>query len=479
GIRSSRLWISANGEENIYYPPVEADLWYQICFGYSLTSNEVTATVNGEESSSRITLQNSMSNNTDQKICLGSNEDISSFVGDIALFYVTLNTNETELEEADMSSPSCNSSIPEEAILVQDELWQTYGNAKVEQFVGDLCQNTSQIIVLNISDFRFNQLEMCKQLGGKPLQIDDIQKLYDKDISEIRSCTAINNHISWIDDTSFVENNENIETLCKTVMTNFSLGYKICISDLNCIICSASRSREISLYGDIQYFDRKFSLFRDIGSMPYLAGATSKIEQVGKVWVLSSFEHRQTFNLKGSALPYGRKTWTSGTMSKTLTLTKCSSSEYSCDNGECIPFNQRCDSQSDCQDKSDEVECIKVFSKAGYSKENTPLLDEDDNVYLKMLMGIFAIEPITTEKGEGSVDSWMAINWTEPRIYLKHLYDDVSQIDCNNIWYPKPNLVAGYENMGYEYEMNNYKTTCWVYQSENTTTEADITDHRM
>ena len=35
----------------------------------------------------------------------------------------------------------------------------------------------------------------------------------------------------------------------------------------------------------------------------------------------------------------------------------CDSTEFTCDNGDCIPQNYECDGISDCDDKSDEENC--------------------------------------------------------------------------------------------------------------------------
>ena len=45
-------------------------------------------------------------------------------------------------------------------------------------------------------------------------------------------------------------------------------------------------------------------------------------------------------------------------------ISECSTEEYECSMGLCIPLYQRCDGSSQCPDGSDEYNCGEIFSKA-------------------------------------------------------------------------------------------------------------------
>ncbi|XP_053641290.2 uncharacterized protein [Cherax quadricarinatus] len=79
-----------------------------------------------------------------------------------------------------------------------------------------------------------------------------------------------------------------------------------------------------------------------------------------------------------SRWPMGRRNWTmesevcerKGT--QVLQLSSCMNSEFTCKDGSCIPRLQRCDRRPDCQDESDEQECLLVERPLGYHHNLPP-----------------------------------------------------------------------------------------------------------
>ena len=63
-----------------------------------------------------------------------------------------------------------------------------------------------------------------------------------------------------------------------------------------------------------------------------------------------------------------------------LTLSTCKDDEFACSNGLCIDIVKRCDSKTDCRDKSDEFGCRRINPDKSYQKFIAPPLYKHQNV---------------------------------------------------------------------------------------------------
>lgn len=58
--------------------------------------------------------------------------------------------------------------------------------------------------------------------------------------------------------------------------------------------------------------------------------------------------------------------------SLTLKLSGCSEDQFTCDDGQCVDINSRCDQINDCRDESDEHGCQLLVLNNGYNREVPP-----------------------------------------------------------------------------------------------------------
>ena len=59
-------------------------------------------------------------------------------------------------------------------------------------------------------------------------------------------------------------------------------------------------------------------------------------------------------------------------MTSTVTLSTCSSDQFTCDNGLCINILNRCNLRTDCFDLSDEIDCRKIQPGDSYQTHIAP-----------------------------------------------------------------------------------------------------------
>ena len=56
-----------------------------------------------------------------------------------------------------------------------------------------------------------------------------------------------------------------------------------------------------------------------------------------------------------------------------MKLTGCSSTQFTCDDGQCVNMEQRCNQVTDCEDKSDEFNCKILALERGYNQRVPPV----------------------------------------------------------------------------------------------------------
>ena len=99
-------------------------------------------------------------------------------------------------------------------------------------------------------------------------------------------------------------------------------------------------------------------------------GWTLSWEPSQKLWAISSVKYPgvMAFHVQSSEYPLGKKVWkivndtkrSSDEQETVLSLTPCNKDQYTCENGICIDMERRCDQRFDCEDVSDEKNCLMV-----------------------------------------------------------------------------------------------------------------------
>ena len=90
-----------------------------------------------------------------------------------------------------------------------------------------------------------------------------------------------------------------------------------------------------------------------------------------------------TTSARETSFVLGRQNWTINSdspecnngepYSTQLKISGCNSDgEFTCDDGQCVTMEQRCDQIADCNDKSDEKGCKMLVTEKGYNKRVPP-----------------------------------------------------------------------------------------------------------
>ena len=67
-------------------------------------------------------------------------------------------------------------------------------------------------------------------------------------------------------------------------------------------------------------------------------------------------------------------------------MSGCLKGNFTCDDGQCVSMEQRCDQLPDCRDKSDERNCKILVLEKDYNKNVPPVVSKEDGT--KVLIGV-------------------------------------------------------------------------------------------
>ena len=116
--------------------------------------------------------------------------------------------------------------------------------------------------------------------------------------------------------------------------------------------------------------------------------ATAQIRHVSALggWILQDdwSDASAVINASQESYALGKHTWTiSGDSEKCskgqssykiqMKLTGCKEDEFTCDDGQCVRMEKRCNQVPDCRDKSDEKGCRLIILEDGYNKNIPPI----------------------------------------------------------------------------------------------------------
>ena len=131
-----------------------------------------------------------------------------------------------------------------------------------------------------------------------------------------------------------------------------------------------------------------------------------------------------------------------------LKLTGCKNHEFTCNDGQCIRMDKRCDQMPQCEDKSDEQNCKTLVLEYSYNKEVPPgvvegkKLREDKSLHVKVALTLQKVVAIEEVDHSISFKFKIFLRWFENRATFENLKNDSTKNllrpeEVRMLWLPR------------------------------------------
>ena len=77
-----------------------------------------------------------------------------------------------------------------------------------------------------------------------------------------------------------------------------------------------------------------------------------------------------------------------------LKMSGCQEGSFTCNDGQCVSMEQRCDQLPDCRDKSDEENCHVVVLERSYNKNVPPIITKTEKLNVAISLDILKLVDI-------------------------------------------------------------------------------------
>lgn len=358
--------------------------------------------------------------------------------------------------------------------LVMGSGWLLRGAALQNFETGQMCSSAPRPMLIQPAGTYAEILTSCHALGGALLtqnEADEAALILARGTND--SCLTEDGLATWMarDEADvWSPRTVSVEDECPALGVD-GATWTACVRSFSCSVCLLPPAVMYNLYGhDGSLFDNSFYVNASAGE-PQLRGvAGSHITRRGKGWVLGSELHGEEWTLEDAVVPAGRRQWLTEDGDLVLTLTTCLTTEFACDDGQCIAHTLRCDNVAQCDDQSDERNCLVVQQPSGYDPYYPPPPRPGESVPLDLeyQAHVYSIEDVTTEGGVVTMSVGVTLTWFDPRLKFVNLKPQVKNyFPCQKVWTPSVRAVSGHGE-GTVIDAESHEDLCFAFANDET-----------
>ena len=171
-----------------------------------------------------------------------------------------------------------------------------------------------------------------------------------------------------------------------------------------------------------------------------------------KIWMLDVIDSNVTGTSSASFATFtlGKHNWTikgdegcssEDTYITELKMSGCQEENFTCNDGQCVEMDLRCNQFPDCRDESDERNCNILVLKDGYNKK-VPPVNSSDPVDVSVSIDLLRLVDIDEEDYSIEIQFEITLVWKEKRATFQNLkkrdsLNTLSEKDIDTLWLPK------------------------------------------
>ena len=274
----------------------------------------------------------------------------------------------------------------------------------------------------------------------------------------------LNLTIPWIDSEPNGGRNEN----CADMDLSYSLHWNDERCEREGVGCICTRNQpppRLKLHGlcpgsAVDTFYQPVNEFANLARVKLIGLYHSSIEYdlEERKWKLSVAESMVAGSSKVALATFtlGRQNWTisgdvgcnsdgGGEYTKELKMSGCVEGNFTCDDGQCVSIEQRCNQLPECRDRSDEKNCRVLVLEQGYNRNLPPIrVDNGKKEMVNVSVSIDILHLVDIDEEEYSIDIQFTITleWIENRATYQNLKNHTSLnaltgSETEQLWLPK------------------------------------------
>ena len=171
-----------------------------------------------------------------------------------------------------------------------------------------------------------------------------------------------------------------------------------------------------------------------------------------EMWTLDTADSKVSGISKASHVSFtlGKHNWTitddkgfneGESYTRELKMSGCQKGEFTCNDGQCVSMQERCNQLPDCKDKSDEMNCKILVLEEGYNMDVPPIISSEP-AFVSVSIDLLKLVSIDEEDYSIEIQFEISLVWKEKRVTYQNLkqrssLNALQDKDIKSLWLPK------------------------------------------